>query len=231
MICSNLSHPSHSRPDPNIAYEHEVTSSLFISLCHVSLLTPSIAYTEYFKHRAHQTCSAIYTQYSLHHVPHHPKFDCLLLPASLPALSGPCCTQITTFPPLGVKQWIKSQRPSHMAPNPLPSDSLPPDPLSSDWLPPDWPPPGQPLPYSPPASTPPNLFYHGLQVFLPKRGITASKGICKWNQYRPPSPSQNILDHHLQVYLQHVTAGVQRYMGNRGAHSDGEYIISGPWST
>jgi len=65
-----------------ITKEHEVQSSLTISLCNDQELIPSTAYTEYCIHR----------------VLHHPKIDCLPLPASLSSLSRPCCTQFSTFP-------------------------------------------------------------------------------------------------------------------------------------
>jgi len=58
--------------------------------------------------------SWIHTEYSIHRVLHHPKIDCLLLPASFSSLGRPCCTQHSTFPRLRVNQWIESQLPSYL---------------------------------------------------------------------------------------------------------------------
>jgi len=199
--------------------------------------------------------SRVDTEYYIHRVLHHPTIDCLPLPASLSALSGPCCTQFSTIPQLRVNQWIESQLPSHMPPDLLPPpDSLPPDSLPTDSLPPDWPPSDQSLPDQPPPSTPPILIDHGLQVYLLTRSITASKCISEFTRSRPPSASPNslnhglqvhlwvhsisrspsaapnTLDHGLQVHLQGATAGVRRYRGNEGGQSDGEYIFGRPRS-
>jgi len=180
----------------SITSEHEVNSSLSISPCNDHELTPSTAYPEH----------CIW-----HQALHHPKIDCLPLPASLSSLGGADCTQLSTFPRLPVNQWIESQLPSH--------------------LPPDLPPPDR----SPP-STPPISIDHGLQVHLQTRSITASKCISELHDHglqmhlqtrsiaaskcisefslitaskciseftrsRPPSASPNSLDHGLQVPL------------------------------
>jgi len=71
-----------------VTQDHEVMSSLSISPCHYQELTLSAAYTEY----------------SIHHVLHHPNIDCLPLPASISSLSRPCWTQFSTFPQLRVNQ-------------------------------------------------------------------------------------------------------------------------------
>jgi len=151
-------------------------------------------------HQAQHTPSTVHTEYCIHRVLHHPKIDCLPLPASLSALSGPCCTQFFTFPRLRVNQWIESQLLSH-----LPPDLLPPD---------------RPL-----QSTPAISIDHSLSVLLQTRSITASKCISEFNLIsaskciskialsrppcaslsstwsRPPSASPNSLYHGLQVHL------------------------------
>jgi len=152
--------------------------------------------TEYSIHWVLHTPSTAYTAYYLHRVLHHPKIDCLPLPASLSSLGRPCCTQFSTFAQLRVNQWIESQFPSRFSPE----------------LPPlEWPPPGtrpisaimaskciSKLARSQPASVSPNSHDYGLQV----RTITASRCISKLTRSRPPSASPNSLDHSLQVYLQ-----------------------------
>ena len=105
-------------------------------------------------HWVQHTPSTAHIEYCIHRILHHPKIDCLPLPASLSALSRPCCTQFSTFPRLRVKQWIESQLLSHLPPNLPPSDQLPP-------------------------STPRILIDHGLQVQLQTRSITASKCISE----------------------------------------------------
>jgi len=84
--------------------------------------------------------------------------NCRPLPASLSSLGGPYCTQLSTFPPLRVNQWIESELPPH----------LPPD---------------LPSPDRPPASTPPISIDHGLQVHLQPHSITASKCICELHDH------------------------------------------------
>jgi hypothetical protein len=143
---------------------------------------------------------------------HHPKSDCLPLPASLSSLGGPDCTQLSTFPRLRGNQGMESPLPLH----------LPPD---------------LPLPDRPPPSTHPISINHGLQVHLQTRLITASKCISelhdrglqmhlqtrsivaskcisefnltsaskcisKLARLRPPSVSQSSLNHGLPVHLQ-----------------------------
>jgi len=48
----------------------------------------------------------------------------------------------------------------------------------------------------------PNLLYHGVQLHLQTRLITASKSISELAPSQPPSASPNLLDHGLQVHLQ-----------------------------
>ena len=125
------------------------------------------------------------TEYSIHHVQHHPKIDSLQLPAnfplpaSSPSLGGCCCTQLSTFPQLQVNQWIESQLPL--------------------WLPPN-----QLLPNTPPIS-----LDHSLQVHYQTRSIAASqciselmitalKCISKLAPLQPPGSR----DHGLQLHLQ-----------------------------
>jgi len=141
------------------------------------------------------------TEYKIHRVLHHPKIDCLPLPASLSTLSGPCCTQFSIFPQFRVNQWIESQLPSHMPSDLLPPDSLTPDSLPLDWLPPDGLPWDQSPPDRLPPSTPPIVIDNGLQVYLPTRSITASKCISEFTLSRPPSASPNLLTQGLQVHL------------------------------
>jgi hypothetical protein len=84
--------------------------------------TPCTAYTEYSIHRVQHTPSTAYTEYSIHRVQHtedrihcvlhHTKMDCLPFTASLSALSGPCCTQFSTFPQLRHQQNV-NQSGSH----------------------------------------------------------------------------------------------------------------------
>ena len=126
--------------------------------------------TEHSIHRVLYTPSTLYTGYCIYRILHHLKIDCLPLPASLPALSGPCCTQFSTFPQLRVDQWIESRLPSHMPPRLPPPDSLPPD----------WPPSDQ---------SPPILIDHGHQVHLQTRSMTAYKCILEFTRSRPPSAS------------------------------------------
>ena len=63
-------------------------------------------------------------------------------------------------------------------------------------------------------------------AYLQTRSITASKFARAW----PPSASPNSLAHSLQVHLYGAMAGVQRYRGNGGGQSDGEYTIGRPRS-
>ena len=132
--------------------------------------------TEYSIHRVRHTPSTAHTKYDIHHILYHPKIDFLPLPASLSALSRPCCTEFSTFPWLWVNQWIESRLPLH-----YPSNRPPPD--------------------RPPPSTPPISIDHGLQVHLQTCSIMASKCISEFNlisastcisklaQSRPPSAS------------------------------------------
>jgi len=130
-----------------------------------------------------------YTKFSIHRVLHHPKIDCLPFPPSLSSLGRPCCTQFSTLAPLRVHQWIESQLPSC---------------LSSELSPPNWPAPSTLL----------ILLYHGLQVDLQPRSITAScvflnshdYGLqvhiitaCKWISKLTRSWPPNWLDHGLQT--------------------------------
>jgi len=96
-----------------ITWKQKVKSSLSISAYYDQEFTPSIA------------C----TVYSIHPVLHHPKIDCLTLPASLSSLSRPYCTEFTPFQHLPVYKWIDFQLLSHLPPEPPP---------------PDWPPSGTP---------------------------------------------------------------------------------------
>jgi len=70
--------------------------------------TPSTAYTEYSIDRVQHTPSTAYTEYSIHRVLHHHKIHYLQLPGTLSSLSAPECTQLSAFPRLRVKLWIKS---------------------------------------------------------------------------------------------------------------------------
>jgi len=114
--------------------------------------------------------SWVNTEYSIHQVLHHPKFDSLPLAASFSSLGRCCCTQLCTFPQLRVNQWIESQLPLRLPPN------------------------------LPPPSTPPILIYHGLQVYLWTCSISASMCISNLVRSRPPSASLSSLDHSLQLY-------------------------------
>ena len=52
-------------PNSNIIAEHKVKSSLSISPCHNHELAPSIAYTEYSKHRVHLPSKIVYLPFIL----------------------------------------------------------------------------------------------------------------------------------------------------------------------
>jgi len=119
-----------------ITQEHEVKSFLSISSCHQYELTPSTAYTKY----------------CIHQVMYHPMVDSVSLPASLSSLSGPCSTQISTFPHLQVNQYIKSQLPLLLPPNLQPPDC-------------------------PPPNTPPTVIDHDLQLHHQICSIMACKCI------------------------------------------------------
>ena len=140
--------------------------------------------------------SWVNTESRIHQVLHDPKINCLPLPASLSALSGPCCTQFSTFPHFRVNQRIQSELQSRMPPDlPLP-DSSP-----RDWVPPDWLPLDQRPLDRPSPSTRPTVIDHGLQVYLSTLSITVSMCISEFTRSRPPSGSPNKLDHGLQVHL------------------------------
>jgi len=123
---------------------------------------PNTAYTEYCIHRVLHTLSTTYTEYYI-----IPKFTVFHSQAvsHLSSLGGPCCTKLSIFPQLQVNQWIESQLPSGLPPNPLHPD--------------------RPLPHWPPPSTPLISIDHGLQVHLQTCSITASKYISKLAQSRP----------------------------------------------
>jgi hypothetical protein len=95
---------------------------------------------------------------------HHPKINCLPLPACLSSLLGPYFTQLSTFPRLRVNQCIDAQLLSHIPPNGPRRDR-------------------------PPSSTPPISSDHGHEVHLQTRSITASKCISKLARARPLSAS------------------------------------------
>jgi len=143
---------------------------------------------EYRIHRVLHTPRTAYTKYWIHWVLRHPKIDCLPLPASPSSLGISHCTQLSTYPILQVNQWIESQLPSH----------LPPDP---------------PPPYSPPPSTPPMSIDHGLRVHLLTPFLTASKcitdlhhlGLQVYFQTRLITASKCISElhnHSFQIHLQ-----------------------------
>ena len=140
--------------------------------------------TKYRIHRVEHTPSTAHNQYSLYSVLHNPKICCLQHPASLSALSGPCCTQFSTFPWVRVIQWIDSQRVSHLPPYlsafrlATPKCSLNHD---RSW----------------PRRSSPNWIDHGVQAYLSVRR--------SW----PPSEPLTLLCDRLQVHLQ-VTRSVLR---------------------
>jgi len=132
--------------------------------------------------------SRVYMQYSIHRVQHTlrtafttyciiPRLTVSRCQPVSEALHGPCYTQFSTFPWLGVCHWIECQLPSH--------------------LPADLPCPDQPAPSTPPISIEYGLLVHlqtllitaskcisdfpdlGLQVHLQIRSITASKCISE----------------------------------------------------
>ena len=138
--------------------------------------------TEYSIYRVQHTPSTAYTEYSIQWVLHHSKIDCLPLPASLSALSGPCCTQFSTLPQLWVNQWIESQLPLHMPPVLLPPKQLPPDPL--------------------PPYVSPYMLNYVFQVHHWVHSISASKCISELNRSHPPSSSLSSLNIGLQMRLQ-----------------------------
>jgi len=115
--------------------------------------------------------SWVNTEYSIHQVHHHPKIDSFPLPASFSSLGG-CCTRLSTLPQLQINQWIESQLPLRLPPNPLP------------------------------PSTPPILVNHSLQVHLQTRSVTVSECISKFTPSRSRSASPKSLDHGLPVDLQ-----------------------------
>jgi len=249
MICLISSYLSPSGPQ---LYCHLRTRSQVIP---VYLSMPwSRVDTQYSIHQVQHTPCTAYTEYCIHRILHHSKMDSLPLPASFSALSGPCCTEFSTFPQLQVNQWIESQLPSQIPSDLPPPDSLPPDSLPPDWLPPDWPPSDQQPPdLLPPSASlssldlsvsmcisklawarPPSAFLSSLdlslQVFLQTCSITASKPISESTRAQSPSASTNMLDHGHQVHLEGATAVVQRYRGNGGGLSDGKYIFGRPRS-
>ena len=156
--------------------------------------------------------SWVNTEYSIHRVLHHPKFDYLPLPASLSALSGPSWTQFSNLLQLLVNQWIESQLPLHMPPDVPPPDWPPPDSLPQDWLPPVWLPSDQSPPDEPPPTTPPIFIDHGLQAYLPTCSILAPNGVSEFSWSRPPSASPNLLDHGPQVHLGAHYLGLQVHL-------------------
>jgi len=129
-------------------------------------------------HNLSMPWSWVNTDYSIHWVLHHPKIDSLLLPASLIShlLGRPSCTQFSTFPQWRVNQWIESEFPPHLFPNP-------------------------PRPVQTPPSTPTLSIDHGLQVHLQICSGTASKWIAEFTRSRPPSASPHSLDHGLNLHL------------------------------
>ena len=147
-------------------------------------------------HRVQHTPSTAYTENCIHRVLHHPKVNCLPLPASLSPLGRPCCTKFSTIPQLLVTQWIQFRLPSR----------LPPELPRSDW---------------PPPNTPPISLEHGLEVQLHTRSIMASTcfsnlarpqpprshshglqvHISKLARLQPPSASPNSLDYSLQAHI------------------------------
>jgi len=175
--------------------------------------------------------SWVNTEYTIHQVQHHPKIDSLPLPASFSSLSG-CCTQLSTFPQLQVNQWIESQLLSRLPPN-RPPPSTPPISLDHSLQVPlqtrsvtasecisklDWsrpPSASSELTRPWPPSASPNSLDPGLQVHLSVHSLSVSKCIS------------NTLD---QVHHQGETVVVQRFRGNGGGQSDGEYIFGRPRS-
>jgi len=73
--------------------------------------------------------------------------------------------------------------------------------------------------------------FPGLQVDLQTRSIPASRCISEFTRSQCRGASPNMLDHALQVHLQGATAGVRRYSGNEGGHSDRVSIFGRPRST
>jgi hypothetical protein len=74
----------------------------------------------------------------------------------------------------------------------------------------------------------PNSLDHGLEVHLLTRLFTPFQCISEFTRSRSPIASPNSLDRGLQLHHLGATAGVQRYRGNGGGLSDGEYILGRP---
>jgi len=182
-----------------IPEQHKFQSSLSISPHSDHELTLGAPYTELTKccmHRVLHTLSTASTNGHIHRESHTPSTPysehCVprvlhtqstassqswLPPASSQSLichhsplGRPCCTQLSTFPQLGVNQWIYSLLPSYLTPNPPP---------------PEW----------SPASTPIS-FHHGLQLHVQTCPVMASKFSRSWL----PGASATIFDHERHVH-------------------------------
>ena len=80
---------SHLHPPSPSFLSTTLPSSQNTKLSHPSLSLHAMIKSS---HRVQHTPSTAHTEYCIHRVLHHPKIDCLPLPASLSSLSGPCCT-------------------------------------------------------------------------------------------------------------------------------------------
>jgi len=171
------------------------------------------AYTEYKHtpstsiHPVQHTPNTAYTEYSMNRILHHPKIDCLPLPASLSSLGRPCCTQFTTFLQFRVNQWIESQLPSRLPtelyrlqidrPQVLLQSPLI---MASKCI--------STLARSHPPSVSLYSLNHNLQVHLQTRSITASMCITKLARLLPRSSH----DHGLQVNLHTHSITASKYI-------------------
>jgi len=148
--------------------------------------------------------SWVNTAYSIHWVLYHPIIGFLLLLASLSSLGGPCCTQLSAFPPSWV--WpmnrVLAPVPTFLRIYRLQFNHLQVllqfrsimafkciSKLAQLW----------------PPSASPNLLDYSLQVRtidgLQTRSIIASKCISQFTWSWPRSASPNLLDHGLQVHM------------------------------
>jgi hypothetical protein len=145
------------------------------------------------------------------------------------SLGRPWCTQFSTFSQLWVDQWIESQLPSPLLPEPQPPHCLPPS-ISRILL-------GHGLQVhlqtrsitawkciSQLTRSRPTFLsslYLRLQVHLQTGSIPASKCISEFTWFQSPSTSPHTLECGLQLYLQWLMADVRKFRVNGGGQSDG----------
>ena len=165
----------------------------------------SKVYTEYSRHRVQYTPSTAFTEYCIHCVLHHPKIDCLPLPASLISRQTLLysilyiCT-ITSYPINRVSAPVAPPSQTYLlhidrllvflqcrlilaSKVHLQTRSI----VAFDH--------GL-------QSASPNSLDHGLQMHLHTRSITAAKFISNLARLRPPSASPNSFNQGFQLHLE-----------------------------